>query len=322
MKRINYGIVTFILLTSVFFPLHSQDEAFSLDDFSKDASIISSQHYRYSSNATVDSLLVYAFKHLHKPYRSGGRGPHAFDCSGFTSFVYAFVGKSLERSSADQVKNGVEVQLNELRPGDLVFYKGRNAKSTRIGHVGIVVSLFPDDTFSFIHAAVSTGVSLDKSSSPYYATRFVSVYRVIADTGPTEQQSVAPTTEAFPSTPAYEQQKVLEPTRQTIRVEKGQSLYAIAKAYGYTVDQLMQWNNLRSTRLEIGQKLIVALSASEIVVVEEEREKNSLSIFHTVKQGETLYAIARNYSCTVGEIKKLNNLNSTRLAIGQVLRVK
>ncbi|WP_255315619.1 C40 family peptidase [Trueperella pecoris] len=62
------------------------------------------------------------------PYVYGGSSPAGFDCSGFTSFVYAQAGISLPRSSAAQLSAGQRVSAAEAQPGDLVWWPG---------HVGI-----------------------------------------------------------------------------------------------------------------------------------------------------------------------------------------
>ncbi len=71
---------------------------------------------------------------LGAPYRWGAAGPDAFDCSGFTMWVYAQVGVSLPHSSRAQMQCGERVSRANLRPGDLVFF-GR----TVVHHVGIYI---------------------------------------------------------------------------------------------------------------------------------------------------------------------------------------
>ena len=63
----------------------------------------------------------------------GAAGPNAFDCSGFTSWVYAQVGKQIPRTSQAQASAGTPVAYNDLQPGDIVsFYGGAS-------HVGIYI---------------------------------------------------------------------------------------------------------------------------------------------------------------------------------------
>lgn len=65
------------------------------------------------------------------PYVWGAAGPHAFDCSGFTSWVYSQVGKTIPRTSYAQAAAGIQVSRDQLQVGDIVsFYGGAS-------HVGI-----------------------------------------------------------------------------------------------------------------------------------------------------------------------------------------
>ena len=93
-------------------------------------------------------------------------------------------------------------------------------------------------------------------------------------------------------------------------VQKGDSLYSIAKKYNTTVDALKEINNLDSNILSIGQLL-------ELPTVEETEG----SITYTVQKGDSLYSIAKEFNTTVEEIKVLNNLENNLLAVGQVLKL-
>lgn len=87
-------------------------------------------------------------------------------------------------------------------------------------------------------------------------------------------------------------------------VKSGDTLYAISKKYGVTVDELKKYNNLTSNSLSIGQVLKIP---SKVVNT------------YIVKSGDTLYAIAKKNNISVNELMTLNNLNSTNLSIGQTL---
>ena len=102
-------------------------------------------------------------------------------------------------------------------------------------------------------------------------------------------------------------------------VKAGETLYGISRTYDVTVDQIMEWNSLKSSALNIGQKLKVngAKGASEPVKVKIEKGNQS----HSVTQGEGLYGIARIYNITVDDIIKWNQLQSTSLRVGQKLIV-
>lgn len=78
----------------------------------------------------IEIVLAVARKQLGKPYRYGATGPNAFDCSGFTSFVWRAAGVYLPHNSSAQFNATKRVPVRDVRPGDLVFSPG---------HVGLYV---------------------------------------------------------------------------------------------------------------------------------------------------------------------------------------
>ncbi|MDD4847262.1 MAG: LysM peptidoglycan-binding domain-containing protein [Bacteroidales bacterium] len=103
-------------------------------------------------------------------------------------------------------------------------------------------------------------------------------------------------------------------------VKKGETLSHIAQKYRCSVTQLKSWNKLKSTHLQIGQKLVIFPIGGGSVA--SQKSTPSTSEFHYVKKGETLGAISQKYHCSVDEIKTWNHLSSTKISIGQKLRVK
>ena len=96
-------------------------------------------------------------------------------------------------------------------------------------------------------------------------------------------------------------------------VVRGDSLYAIARKYNTTVMAIMNLNNLSSDFLSIGQVLKIPTN--------NDNNYSDNYFNYTVISGDTLYSLARKYNTTVSEIKKLNNLTSDILRIGQVLKI-
>lgn len=127
------------------------------------------------------SIVDTAKKYLGKRYLSGHQGPNAFDCSGFTSYVYAQEGIKIGRSSRDQFLEGEKIAIADLQKGDLVFFANPGKKS-RINHVGIVTEVDNENNkFSFIHAC-RRGVTIDTYPDvAYYVKRYVSARRIITD---------------------------------------------------------------------------------------------------------------------------------------------
>ena len=102
---------------------------------------------------------------------------------------------------------------------------------------------------------------------------------------------------------------VEETEESTYIVEKGDSLYSIARTFNTTVDELKSLNNLENNLLSVGQ--VLKLPSFQ-----------TLETTYTVERGDSLYSIARKFDTTVDRLKELNNLSSNLLNIGQILIVR
>lgn len=85
------------------------------------------------ASASGSSLIAYASTFQGIPYVYGGNGPSSFDCAGFTCYVFAHFGISLPRVASDQQNVGTYISIDQLQPGDLVFF------GSPAHHVGIYV---------------------------------------------------------------------------------------------------------------------------------------------------------------------------------------
>lgn len=95
---------------------------------------------------------------------------------------------------------------------------------------------------------------------------------------------------------------------KTYTVKKGDTLSQIAYDNKITTSELKKANNLTSDLLKIGQVLIIP-------------SKSTGEINYIVQKGDNLYTIANKYDTTINDIKKLNNLSTNTLQIGQVLKI-
>ncbi|MEG1878202.1 MAG: SH3 domain-containing C40 family peptidase [Pseudoflavonifractor sp.] len=112
-------------------------------------------------------IVDYAKQFMGVPYVYGANGPKSFDCSGFTKYVYAHFGYTLNRSATAQLSNGVSVSKSELQPGDLVFFKYNTSKP--VSHVGIYIG-----GGRFIHASTNQyEVQTDDLTSGHYNRVYV-----------------------------------------------------------------------------------------------------------------------------------------------------
>ena len=112
-------------------------------------------------SSTGNGIVDFAYQYLGAPYVWGATGPTSFDCSGFTSFVYAnAAGIDITRTTYSQMEVGTPVSYSELQPGDLVFTYGGD-------HVGIYVG-----GGQYVHAPMpGQGVKVGNITDFYTARR-------------------------------------------------------------------------------------------------------------------------------------------------------
>ena len=113
------------------------------------------------------------------------------------------------------------------------------------------------------------------------------------------------------------------------KVRSGETLGAIAQKYGTSVNNIMRWNGLRSTKIQIGQTLKIqggsAPSSSTQTKSETQTSTNSSTgtKHHVVESGDTFWKIAQKHGTTVDAIQRLNpSAKSSDLKIGQKIRVQ
>lgn len=94
-------------------------------------------------------------------------------------------------------------------------------------------------------------------------------------------------------------------------VKRGDTLYSIAKQYDVSIDDLLEYNQLFNTILTIGQQLVIPI----------EDNSSDNNIVYVVKNGDTLYSIAKRYNVDVDLLKNYNNLDDNMIAVGQKLTI-
>lgn len=126
-------------------------------------------------------------------------------------------------------------------------------------------------------------------------------------------------------------------TRVVYRVKEGDVLGSIAQRHDVTVSQLRSWNNIRRNLIRVGQNLVIyppTRTAERLGYTQRSQEQTQSQaqapeggtsdfIYHRVRQGDTLWDIARQYpGVTLNDIKQLNNLTNDRLKPGQNLKIR
>ena len=127
----------------------------------------------YPENSAMNDLAMYALSLDGTRYKYGGNSPESgFDCSGFVGHVFKkSLGKTLPRTSAEMRRVGTEQDLDDLQPGDLVFYNTRHKINS---HVGIYLG-----EGKFIHSP-STGKSVRvvNMNDTYYRKHYNGARRI------------------------------------------------------------------------------------------------------------------------------------------------
>ena len=81
---------------------------------------------------------------------------------------------------------------------------------------------------------------------------------------------------------------------QTYIVKSGDSLYSIAKKFGISVDDLYNYNNLKTNILQVGQRLMIPDTTDSTYIV---------------KKGDTLYGISNQFGVSAKDLANYNNIN-------------
>jgi membrane-bound lytic murein transglycosylase D len=110
-------------------------------------------------------------------------------------------------------------------------------------------------------------------------------------------------------------------------VKSGDTLEQIAAKHGVSVEQLRLWNNLKSSRINKGQSLVVHKGAENVRLLAQgspiprKTGKNGNAVVYVVRRGDTLWDIARAHAVTPDELKEWNDLGRNRIYAGQELRI-
>jgi len=106
----------------------------------------------------------------------------------------------------------------------------------------------------------------------------------------------------------YQDFQYIPPANENVYiVQRGDSLYSIARKLGTTVSDLKSFNNLQNDTLQIGQVLLIP--------------QEELQNTYTVQSGDSLYSIAKKFNINVNDLKRENNLTSNLISVGQILKI-
>lgn len=136
-------------------------------------------------SAKADTVVKYIYSALGTKYVWAGCTPKGgYDCSGLLYWAYKKVGFTVLRSSQGLAKMGVGIDSSEATHGDVILFKGTDANSKGVGHVGVVVSK-KGERLRFIHASSAKKhmkVVETTFAGSYYIKRYLGIRRVLGVT--------------------------------------------------------------------------------------------------------------------------------------------
>ena len=309
-----------------------------------------------SASRVADLLIEEAYRHIGTPYRYGARGPRAFDCSGFTSYVYRKFGFTLSNSSRDQARDGraVEGTYADMQKGDIIVFGARASRKT-VGHVGIFIEMSPDgQDFTFIHAATHGGITVSHITEEYYAARFLGARRILPDF-----EIEVPEPEPIDFEEVYG--NVFLPVQDTLSLGTadsrlvlfGDGTWAVQNADGtlsgpgegsalegrIVLNPGGTWqalsestSSVRVPSLAAGSPAAPAPAPKPAAQSAAQSSTQSAALpasdpagaeYHTIRSGDTLDRISKTYGTTIDRLCELNGITRrTILHIGRRLRVR
>ncbi len=110
-------------------------------------------------------------------------------------------------------------------------------------------------------------------------------------------------------------------------VKEGETLFRISRSYNVSIDELKRWNVTGNQALSIGQSLVIYQIGSLDNIAPQAGMPQAIIdekkyVTHTVKPGETLYAISRAYGVSVSELMQRNKLPNESISFGQQLIIR
>lgn len=130
------------------------------------------------STEQIASMIKRGEKLLGKPYRHRHSSGWTLDCSGYVGYLFSTLGIKIPRTSS-ALSQYVD-RVKDPQPGDLLFFKGRNTHSSRVGHVALVVEN-NDGDLVIMHSTNNGGIIRHRlKGSTYFKKRYLHAGRIPA----------------------------------------------------------------------------------------------------------------------------------------------
>ncbi len=177
-KRFSMKRLVYIFIASVSLYSCSTSKNVSRSKYKSTASSKANVNLKkYTSNNTSNvsgdryDVVKDAQQYLGVPYKYGGNTKTGFDCSGLVTKVFEDNSYRLPRRSSEQADTGSSIRVEEVKPGDLLFFA--TAGGRNVSHVGIVNKIENSGEIKFIHASTTKGVIISSLNEAYWNKAFL-----------------------------------------------------------------------------------------------------------------------------------------------------
>ncbi len=214
-----------------------------------------------------------------------------------------------------QLRKWNNLSSNKIVSGQKLTVHGKETvqslgdNTTKKGSNSISYTIKPGDTISEIAELYNVTVSDLKNWNNLNSNKLIAgkVLSIYSDSKNDKISTAAKT----PKDAASE--------KNTHIVKRGESLGSISELYNVRINDLKEWNNLKDNNIKAGQELAINKTIGN---VQKNITKNASSDrVHMVKEGESLWTIAKLYKVLVADIMNWNNLKTDRVKIGQRLKI-
>ena len=128
------------------------------------------------STSFIDEVIDNAMDYKGVKYRYGGTTRKGMDCSGLICTAFKEAGKTMPRTSRSMYDTAKEMDLDEVRKGDFLFFAtGRNKR--QVNHVALITRVTPGE-IEFIHSTTSRGVMTSTLNEAYWLNAFLRAGRI------------------------------------------------------------------------------------------------------------------------------------------------